>query len=299
MINAFNKDFKPKIVPVLNGLDSKLLNNLQYPVCLQPLPSNGVSIVIRSGFLQIFTGTSTTFIKNLEFKQKLEMLIRDSRKLKVTLEGIVVSRSIPDEHYILSKLMDYSSNIDDLDIYFTDMVFEHTPKSIRYEIRARDMKILFRPDKVGDFPKFVENIVINSKKEFIDNIITYIAMGQKKFRIASPNSVYKFGEIDDLFSGNGGIVDIDSTTLYKAKLVLIMPKILQIKQKTVYSADTLVVEYLNQSVDIKLEEISIILATKIWENRNALLGNNVIFSGLYLPGYIYPKFRNFIRFEKK
>lgn len=294
MINALNKDFKPKIVPILNGLDSKLLDNLQYPVCIQPIPY-GIPIVIRSGFLQLFTGKH---IKNLEFKQKLNMLIKDSRKLKVTLEAIITS-AVSDKNYILSKLMDYSCNIEDLDIYLTDMVFEHTSKSIRYEVRARDMKILFRPDKVGNFPKFVENTIINSKKEFIDNVIAYVALGKKKFRIASPNSTYRFGEMEDLFSGEGGVVDIDSITAYKGKLTLIIPKVLQIKQRVVYLADTLVLEYLGQSIDIKLEDVSTILATKIWENRNALLGNNVIFSGLYLPGYVYPKFRNFIRFEKK
>ena len=257
MINALNKDFKPKIVPILNGLDSKLLDNLQYPVCIQPIPY-GIPIVIRSGFLQLFTGKH---IKNLEFKQKLNMLIKDSRKLKVTLEAIITS-AVSDKNYILSKLMDYSCNIEDLDIYLTDMVFEHTSKSIRYEVRARDMKILFRPDKVGNFPKFVENTIINSKKEFIDNVIAYVALGKKNSVSLHLIQPIDSGRWKIYFLVKEGVVDIDSITAYKGKLTLIIPKVLQIKQRVVYLADTLVLEYLGQSIDIKLEDVSTILATK-------------------------------------
>jgi len=295
MIKALNANFKPKIVPVLNGLKAELLNNIQYPVCIQPIP-HGIPFVMRSGYLTLFTGTP---IKNLEFKNKLNLLIQYTRWLKLTIEGVIVSNSIKNEEFIISNLLQYTGDIDDLEVYITDFVFERTPEGIGYLVRARDMKNILHPGKIGKFPKVVEHNVANSRQEFVDYIVAYSVMGHKKFRIASPNSKYKFGEIEDLFSGDGGVADIDGTELYKGELKLITPRILNIRNKITYLADILTVKYFNQDIDIKLEDVSIIVAAKIWENREALLGSNVVFTGLIIPGYSYPKFRNFKRFEKQ
>lgn len=292
---ALNKNFKPKIVPVLNGLKSELLNNIQYPVCIQPIP-RGIPIVIRSGFISLFTGTA---VKNIELKGKLDKLIRYSRWLKVTLEAVISSKTIQDEQYIVSKLMDFSTNVDDIEISITDMIFERHPESIKYLVRARGMKNVLNPNKIGTFPKIVETNVANSQQEFMDYIIFYSVTGYDKFRIASPNSEYKFGEMEDLFSGDGGVIDIDGTELYKGELLHITPKVLTVQRRPVYLAENLTIRYKNNiDVEIPLKDISHILATKIWENRKALIGTTVVFSGLYVPGYLYPKFRNFIRFEK-
>jgi hypothetical protein len=295
MTKLLNSDFKPKIVPVIDGLKAELLKDLQFPICLQPIPEIGIPVVIRPGTMQLFTKDP---IKNLNLKAKLEALRKECLRLKVTLEGIITCNAVPNERFIMAKLMSYTENVDDLQLHVTDMVFENCPQGIKYLVRARDMKVLFREDKIGGFPKIVDSVVINSLRDFEDNILAYSVLGTKKFRIASPNSVYKFGEIDDLFNGDGGVVDLDSESLFKGTLLSMVPKVLKIKNKPVYLAATLVVKYNGELVEIPLESISTVLATKFWENRKGLINKIVMFSGLLLPGYTYPKFRSFIRFEK-
>lgn len=295
MAKALNSEFKPKLVAVIRGFDSDLLNELQYPICLQPL-HKGVDIVIRSGFMRIVPDIP---IKNINLKGKLAILLAETRRLKITLEATITSKISNSPEHIVPKLLSVEADVSDFEVTVNDMVFEHCPDAINYKVRAKDMHVLFRKDKVGQFPKFAENVTINTRKELADQMNYFAVVGYSKFRLASPNSKYKFGELTDLFSEEGGVIDVDGVTKFKGTVLSIEPKLISVKGSVNHVADTLKIQYQNVVTDLKLENLGILTTSKIWENRDRLINSPVIFTGLLLPTYSYPKFRTFVRFEKQ
>lgn len=294
MIKALNPNFKSRIIPLITETNAQILDHIIFPIYMQGLPK-GVSIFIRSGVLQFSYNNS---IKNIALKGILSELIRSSRKLKITIEAIVTfDYKILNTDQIIAKLLDYEDNGDNLKIVINDIVFEHSPDIMDFSIREKSIKSLFKNEITGEFSKIIDSCIINNREEFEMQLLAYQALGYETYRIISPRAKYNFGNINNsIFEGD--IVDIKSSTKFKGKLLKIIPKIITMANKDTYIASILQIQYKNSILDIELKEESVILASKIWENRNSLINNNVIFSGIILPKYTYPKIRNFIRFEK-
>lgn len=293
---TLSENFAPKIVPLITGMNAKFLDNLQYPIYIQPAPS-GVKIFIRSGFLRF---ADNSIVKNLELKKSSDLLLQDSRKLKVTYECIITGRhSEMDEETLNSILCDYNGDVDNLQLYVMDMIFEHSPEALEYSVRANSLKHFVNVKKVGVFPKLLAASVVYSRKDFEEYVNSYVMFdGFKNFIIASPKSKYKFGDAEDLFHGNGGIAQINGDTEFKAKVLEIIPKVITVKGKDTLVASSLKVNYCGEVIELDLSKKSIILTSKTWENRENLKHHFAVFTGILLPGYKYPKYRQFQRFER-
>ena len=294
-LKALCKDFAPRIVPEINGLNSNYIENIRFPIYLQPIPK-GISLFIRSGNLRLSDGT---IVRNLNFKEQLQELIVETKKLKVTLECIITSNdSSIDKINMLNILTDFSKKAENLKCTIIDMVFERIPEALNFSARASSLPILFRKEKIGKFAETAPFIVAHNNKELMEYISSYIIVnGYDKFLVASPKSKYKFGEIEDLFEGDGGIASLDSNTIFEGTLVNVIPKIISIRGKDTYIAEKIIVKYNETEIKIPIKD-STILSANIYENRMALKGHKVIFSGLLLPEYTYPKYRTFIKFQK-
>lgn len=301
-IRSLNSDFKPKLVPIIEGNNENILNFLKFPVYVQGIP-RGVNILIRSGIVRTFLDEK---VLNLEIKRKLSNLIRSTRRMKLTVEAIVTfDFEFISNEKILEKLLDYEDNADNLKIVLIDMLVEHSPNIMDYEARYKTIKGLFKESVIKGPPIIIDTAVVNNQKEFNNQILAYNALGYSKYRVASPKSKYVFGGVEDFYE-KGGIADIDSETIHRGKLIGITPSIVKIKNKVIYTAKELQVKYISdncpyteETISIDLSERSLMITSKIWENKEALLGDTVVFSGILLPGYFYPKIRKFIRFEKK
>jgi hypothetical protein len=293
---TLSKDFAPKIVPLIQGLNARFLDNIQYPMYIQPLPS-GVKIFIRAGFLRF---ADNSIVKNLELKSSIDLLIEKSRRMKVTYECIISGRhSEIDNNNIKSILCDYQGEVNNLQLYVMDMIFENSPEALEYSVRANSLKHFVNVKEVGTFPKLLAASIVRSRKDFEEYVNSYVMFdGFKNFIIAAPKSKYKFGDVEDLFNGTGGIAQINGDIEFKAKIIEIIPKILNVKGKDIYVASSLKVNYCGQTIELSLEKKSIIITSKTWENRNELNDHFAVFTGILLPGYKYPKYREFQRFER-
>ncbi len=296
-VKALDKNFKPKIIPIIQSSNTELLNLIQYPVYLYAYPK-GVKILIRSGHMRFENGE---IVRNMSFKHKLEKLLTKSRNIKVTLECIVsTTPGIEiEENEIYHILRDLTGSIEQIHVTILDMVFEHSPEALDFTARTNSLKVLFRSEEVGKYPKIANTVLVHSRKEFENLILVYnIADSCNEFIIASPKSKYKFGVIEDLFLNDGGIAKIDTKTTFSAQVMYIHPKIINIRNKNVYVAKSIEVNYKDAVLEIELDSLSVMVTSKIWENRKNLTGQNILFSGTVIPGYEYPKYRSFIRFEK-
>lgn len=293
-IKALNSEFKPKIVPIIRNNQEDVISSIQFPVLVQGMPE-GIPILIRSGFIRTLANHP---IVNMAIKGKLANIIRSSRVMKLTVEATVTYDKTPlSNNSILEKLLNLEDRGDNLKIVITDMVVEHSPNVMDYRARYNSIKNLFKPTVIGNCPVVIATAEVSSYKELEDQIMAYNALGYTKYRIASPKSKYIFGTPEELYS-EGGIADIDSSTLFRGKLVEIIPRIINTSNKLTYVADTLHVEYEKKSVLISLEGKSILLTSKIWESRKELIGLSVIFSGIWVPKFVSPRVSKFIRFEK-
>jgi len=296
-VKALNKDFQLKVVPTIDSSNEELLNSIKYPVYLYAYPE-GVKITIRSGHMRFENGE---IVRNLNLKNELAPLLNKSRKIKVTLECVVSATpgSGIRTYQVLYTLSDLNGSISKLHVTIMDMVFEHTPDALDFSARMSSLKVLFRPEEIGNYPKVVNSTLVRSKKEFENLILVYsVTDSCTEFIIASPKSRYKFGNMEDLFTDEGGIAKIDTKSVFTSKVLNIQPKVISIKNKNMYIAKSIEVIYKDSMLELDLDKISVMVASKIWENRNNLIGQYALFSGTLIPGYDYPKYRSFIRFEK-
>jgi len=296
-VKALSAEFKPKTVPIVDSNNSALLDSLQYPIYICAYPK-GIKVLIRSGHMRLENGE---IVRNMELKNKLSKLLEKSRRIKVTLECVISTTPgvSTEETFVYDTLREMSSSVEDLNCTIVDMVFEHSPETLDFGARLYSLKALFRPEEIGNFPKVINFVLATSKKEFENLILVYNVLDScNEFIVASPKSRYKFGDIEELFSDNGGIAKINTKLLFSGKVLSIEPKVCNIRGKDTYIARSIKVQYKDTTLEIEIDSKSIIMGAKIWENKGSLIGQNALFSGTLIPGYSYPKYRSFVRFEK-
>ncbi|HSH53143.1 MAG TPA: hypothetical protein VK982_15570 [Bacteroidales bacterium] len=285
-MKALNKDFKPKLLPIIEGDDLEMLQKIITPVYLIPLPV-GLPIIIRSGFLY----HEEKLIKNLNIKQfdKLGSLIKQSRKLKITIEALLIPKQT-NLRTLKAALFTLDGNIDNSAVLLTDMVFENIPEVLNFEIRIESLRKLFETCSYEGYIRFPKYTKVNKNETILELINYYNLIGYHEFIISKPDSKYKFE--NNINSVN--IVKLRSKKIFKGILKKIEPKIVS-KELEAYR---LIVTYNNSDLTIPLTGLPGTIRKKLWLNADRLIGDLVLFNGIVMNSYDYPKFRSFIRFEK-
>jgi len=270
---ALNKNFNPMVYPKIT---TDYISKINFPVLVYSINPTGIPITIRSGFLYFEDGTC---IKNIDFKEEYMNLLNSSRKMKVTLSGMVYPNEFGYSVYQLQK----DKQVGKTTITLTDMVFENVT-NIKAKVRIQSLYALFNPRVSFSKISTISPVILNKPKELQEFIDSNFEINRKnEIRLLQVDGDYDF-EIDTVEDLKGAKLNCEE--FFEVKVVNVFPAMVKNEfGKDIFTAESLLVEYKGIKLKVNLDSIEnnfyrSHFAKDMWSKRNNLKNINVIIAGI-------------------